>query len=113
MLNILVAVRTWGGAWVGKTLLVHCDNAAVVSVLQSGATKDLTLAAITRNITMEVAKHDINLHTVHVAGKLNVVADCLSRWSLGPQYRDKLYSILPCPDWVNHPFNALHLNWSI
>ena len=113
MLNILVAVRTWGKAWEGKTLLVHCDNAAVVSVLQSGATRDLTLAAIARNITMEIAKNDINLHTVHIPGKLNVVADCLSRWSLGPQYRDKLHSILPCPNWVISPSNALHLNWFI
>ena len=113
MLNILVAVRTWGEAWVGKTLLVHCDNAAVVSVLHSVATRDLTLAAIARNITMEIAKNDINLHTVHIPGKLNVVADCLSRWSFGPQYRDKLYSILPCPHWVITPSNALHLNWSI
>ena len=113
MLNILVAVRTWGQAWVGKTLLVHCDNAAVVSVLQSGGTKDLTLAAMARNITMEIAKHDINLHTIHIPGKFNVVAHCLSWWSSGPQYRAKLYSILPCPDWVVTPCNALYLNWSI
>ena len=36
MVNILVAIRTWGRAWTGKTLLVHCDNAAVVSVLTTG-----------------------------------------------------------------------------
>ena len=113
MINILVAVRTWAEDWRGRTLLVHCDNAAVVSVLQSGATKDLTLAAIARNITMEVAKYDINLHTVHIAGKMNTVADCLSRWSLGPQYRDRLYTILPSPHWVLTPSNTLHLNWSI
>ena len=113
MINILVAIRTWGQAWTGKTLLVHCDNAAVVSVLITGATKDLTLAAMARNITMEVAKLDINLCTAHFAGKINVVADCLSRWSMGEQYRKKSQSILPCPQWVQPPDNALTLNWLI
>ena len=113
MINILVAIRTWGQAWTGKTLLVHCDNAAVVSVLATGATKDLTLAAMARNITMEVAKLDINLRSVHIAGKINVVADCLSRRSMGNQYRQKLHSILPFPQWVQPPENALTLNWLI
>ena len=108
MINILVAIRTWGQAWTGKTLLVHCDN--VASVLSTGATKDLTLAAMARNITMEVAKLDINLRTVHIAGKTNIVADCLSRWFMGNQYRQKLHSILPCPQWVQTPENALTLN---
>ena len=113
MINILVAIRTWGQAWTGKTLLVHCDNAAVVSVLTTGATKDLTLAAMARDITMEVAKLDINLRTVHIAGKINVVADCLSRWSMGEQFRRKSQSILPCPQWVQPPDKALTLNWLI
>ena len=111
MINILVAIRTWGPAWTGKTLLVHCDNAAVFSVLTTGATKNLTLAAMARNITMELAKLDINMRTVHIAGKIHVVADCLSRWSMGGQYRYKLQSIRPCPQWVQPPENALTLNW--
>ena len=113
IINILVAIRTWGQAWRGKTLLVHCDNAAVVSVLITGVIKDLTLAAMARNITMEVASLDINLFTVHIADKINVVADCLSRWSMGEQYRKKLQSILLCPQWVQPPDNALTLNWLI
>ena len=43
MLNILV--RVWGPAWQGKKLLVHCNNQAVVTILNSGATRDLTMAA--------------------------------------------------------------------
>ena len=33
----------------------------------------ITLVAIARNITMEVAKYDINLHMVHITGKMNTV----------------------------------------
>ena len=93
MINILVVIHTWGRAWMGKTLLDHCDNAAVVSVLKTVATKDSMLAAIARNITVEVTKLDINLHSFGIAGQINIVADGLSRWALGPEYRSKFYSI--------------------
>ena len=55
MLNIMVAIRTWGMGWSGKTVLIHCDNEAVVTVLTSGRTKDLTLADIARNIWLGTA----------------------------------------------------------
>ena len=66
MLNILVAIRTWGSAWTGTTIKIHCDNQAVVSVLNTGRTKDSILAAIIRNILMEAAEKDICLRTVHI-----------------------------------------------
>ena len=55
ILNILLAIRTWHLQWSGKTILVHCDNQAVVSILESGRTKDPILAAIGRNIAIETA----------------------------------------------------------
>ena len=41
--------------------LTSCDNQAVVPVSNSGRTRDLTLAAIARNIFIEVAKFDMDL----------------------------------------------------
>ena len=79
MLNILVPLRVWGPAWQGKKLLVHYDNQAVVTILNSGATKDLTLAALARNIFMQSAKCDINLSVIHILGKNNTIADLLSQ----------------------------------
>ena len=66
MLNIMVAIRTWGTGWSGKTVLIHCDNEAGVTVLTTGRTKDLTLAAIARNIWLSTAEHDIYLKTVYI-----------------------------------------------
>ena len=40
MVNILLAVRLFKRQWVSNKVLIHCDNAAVVSVLMSGKTKD-------------------------------------------------------------------------
>ena len=90
MLNILLAVRSWASQWATKTILVRCDNEAVVTILQTGKTKDATLAAICCNISMETAKADIRLKTVHISGKLNVIADSLSRFHISNVHKDKV-----------------------
>ena len=61
MLNILVALRVWAKQWASKKILLKCDNQAVVSVLNSGKTQDLTLAAMARNINMLLAVEEIEL----------------------------------------------------
>ena len=113
MLNILVAVRTWGQQWCGKAVRIACDNQAVVSVLNSGKSRDLTLAAIARNIFMETAQADIMLKTVHIMGKVNEKADSLSRWTIGAYYRQKFNSLLPVHHWAIPPENATTINWCI
>ena len=113
MINILVAIRTWATLWKGKNIRIHCDNQAVVSVLTTGKTRDSRLAAIARNIFMEIAAYDICLRTVHISGKNNQVADNLSRFFLGNIYRERLYQSLKHPTWVPVPHDALNINWDI
>ena len=113
MLNILVALRVWGPAWQGKKLLIHCDNQAVVSILNSGATRDLTLAAIARNILMESAKCDVNLSVIHILGKNKHIADLLSRWYITDNANKQLGEMVPQPRWVNVPSNMLDVDWCI
>ena len=113
MVNILVAVRTWAHQWQGRKVVIHCDNQAVVAVLGSGHTRDMTLAAIARNINMITAFRDIELITVHIEGKLNVVADTLSRLSINPVLIGKIPDLVPGHIWVNPGANALTLDWSI
>ena len=80
MLNILVAIRTWAPHWRHKALTIHCDNEAAVRILNTGHTRDMTLAAIARNISMLTARFDLETRTMHIQGKKNIVADILSRW---------------------------------
>ena len=100
MLNILVAIRTWGKAWSGTTVRIHCDNQAVVSVLNTGRTRDSILAAISRNILMETATKDICLRTVHIRGQDNQIADTLSRWYIANGFHSRLVHLLPNHVWV-------------
>ena len=54
MLNILAALRVWQTQWSNMKVGIACDNLAVVQVLTSGKTRQLTLAAIARNIQFQL-----------------------------------------------------------
>ena len=84
MLNILVALRVCNQCWAKSRVRIACDNEAVVHVLNSGRTRDLTLAAIARNIQLQVATWDLNLQVIHIAGNENHVADLLLLFTLDP-----------------------------
>ena len=113
MLNILVALRVWNHAWAKSRIRIACDNAAVVQVLNSGRTRDLTLAAIARNIQLELATWDINLQVNHIAGKDNHIADLLSRWNLTEDPQIKLKKYLPQHQWLEAHTKYLHIDWCI
>ena len=50
MLNIMVAIKTWDTIWSGKSVLIHCDHESAVNVLNTGNSKNVTMAVIARNI---------------------------------------------------------------
>ena len=113
MLNIMVTIRTWGKFWAGQKICIHCDNQAVVCVLTTGKTKDSILAAIARNILMEISQFDINLKTVHIKGKCNQVADSLSRWFLDRNCQKIVYEAISNPIWSYVPIERLNIDWLI
>ena len=92
-LEILAALRVWQNSWINKKVAIACDNLAVVQILNSGKTRDLTLAAIARNIQFQVAIMNVNLKVSHIPDKVNVIADLLSRWSSRPMANATLHRI--------------------
>ena len=113
MLNILVALRVWQHFWAKSRVRIACDNEAVVQVLGLGRTRDLTLAAIARNIQLQMATWDINLQVVHIPGKENQIADLLSRWNLTKDPQDRLSTLLPHHEWVTVHEDHLQIDWCI
>ena len=113
MLNIMVTIRTWGQYWAGQKICIYCDNQAVVCVLTTGRTKDAILASIARNIQLEIAQFDINLKTVHITGKNNQIADCLSRWFLDKNSQKIVLEAIENPIWYHVPRESLTINWRI
>ena len=109
MLNILVALRVWQNS--GQVR--KCDNQAVVSILNSGKTQDLTLVAMARIINMLLAVEDIELQVIHILGSDNKVADLLSRWSITTNPNGKLQEFVENPLWLTLSTDILNLDWSI
>jgi hypothetical protein len=113
-LNVLVALRTWAEKFRNRTVRIHCDNAAAVSVFQTSRASDKILQAVARNIWLLAATWDINLIVEHIPGKDNVVADLLSRWRLCANPLAKLYTVLnDAPVWWQVKANDLLLDWLI
>ena len=52
-----------------------------------------------RNIWFECATNDIKLKMSHIAGKLNIVADMLSRWTNSTGQCERLLVVIPNPVW--------------
>ena len=87
---ILVAVAVWGPQWGGSTVLCHCDNQAVVSVIRSRSCRDKKLMHLLRCLFFFEAYFGIRLQASHVAGVNNGAADALSRDNLS-----LFFSLLP------------------
>ena len=113
MLNILVALRVWSHQWAAGKILLKCGNQAVVSVLISGRTQELTLGAMARNISMLLAIHDSELQVIHILGSDNKVADLLFRWFITENPANKLFQFIKDPVWLNVNHEILKVDWSI
>ena len=91
--------------------MINGDNQAVVSVLNSGKTQDLTLAAITRNILMDI--YDIELQVVHFLEVDNKIADLFSGWYIYiyiSHNLGKIYIFWPNPVWLHLPVDSADID---
>ena len=74
--NIMVATRLWAAAWENKAVCIRCDNESVVSVCNSGRTKDAFMNLCLHNLWL---RYNIDFRVVHISDKENGLADALSR----------------------------------
>lgn len=79
LLPIVVASALWGREWSGKQILFHCDNAAVVAIVNSGRSKHPLAMHYTRLLYLLGAVYNFGFHSSHIAGKDNIAADAISR----------------------------------
>ena len=91
VLAILMAARLWGHLWRNLRILVHYDNAAVVSSLNSGRVQDPILASCLRELWFLAGSLEFQLQAVHLSSTDNRLADLLSRWHLNPQFQEEFY----------------------
>ena len=76
---ILVASVIWGHYWRGCTVCSHCDNTAVVDVINTRKAKDPLLCHQLCALFFASAFFDFELIAAHTPGQENGAADALSR----------------------------------
>ena len=113
ILNIIVALKVWATYWANRRIRIHCNNMAVVEVLNSGKARDSTLSVIARNISLICAIFHIQIVVVHIPGQRNVLADLLSRWQFIANNCTDLAHILPKDSWIPTHLDLTLLNYKI
>lgn len=76
---IVVAAVLWGKAWERKRIVFHCDNMAVVHILNKGRSPSLIIMKLMRRLVLVAATCNFHIMSIHVPGYQNQIADSLSR----------------------------------
>ncbi len=76
---IVVAAILWGRDWQRKQILFHCDNLAVVHILNKGRSPCLAIMQLMRRLVIVASLCNFNFMSIHVPGYNNQIADSLSR----------------------------------
>ena len=142
MLAVELALHRWEDRCVGSPVLILSDNSTVVAYIQkSGGTHSPSLCMIAYRLLLWCRSRRIVLVARHIPGRLNVLADSLSRrgqpihteWSLCPaifrwiktlwetpmvdlfatRWNFKLPTFVsPVPDPTAWAVDALSINWN-
>lgn len=98
---IVLAAAVWGAKWRGKTVLALCDNAAVVSIVNQGASRNPEAMHLMHCLAFLAAKFEFFLFSTHLRGVDNSLADSLSR-----NNRDHFLAAFPQANPVPTPLSA-------
>ena len=79
LLPISLAVKVWGSTLANKKVRFFTDNSVIVSVINTQSSKDPILMSLVRSLVLSTLRHNILFHAAHIPGRLNNIADFLSR----------------------------------
>lgn len=117
-INLILTYKTFAPMILDPTALVviYTDNLGSAFAIESGKTKDETLANCSRELWLEALIHNHIVTIRHKPGELLVLPDALSRSSFDKAKKkivDKIISanslvqVSPCPN--NYKFFSLHI----
>ena len=78
LLPILLVCVVWGRLWSGQKVICHCDNMAMVEVMNNGYSRDRLLMHLIRCLFFISEHFKVQVEAVHCPGKDNNCADALS-----------------------------------
>ena len=79
---IVVATVLWGPLWCRKRIIVNCDNAATVEIINKGRSKVPFIMKFVRKLIWLEAKYNFIIRAKFIPGISNSISDALSRFQL-------------------------------
>ncbi|KAK3107807.1 hypothetical protein FSP39_022643 [Pinctada imbricata] len=76
---IVLLLELWGEQLQNKKILFFSDNIAVVQIINKQSSKEKTLMKLLRRLVLVSLRYNILFKAKHIPGKLNIIADHLSR----------------------------------
>ena len=123
LIPIIFAAIVWGYRWSQKTVQFICDNQAVVTVLNKTYCQDGKLMHLLRCLVFLAAKYQFWFTAAHIPGRVNILADALSRndnelfYAQAPVGMNQEPDVVPGeapqllylsqPDWLSRDWNQL------
>ena len=83
---IVIAIFLWGNNFKNCKVLFHCDNIAVVSIINKQTSKDQASMHLVRSLVDVCLRKNIVFKARHIPGLNNDIADSLSRYQF-PRFR--------------------------
>ena len=76
---VTVGILLWINRFKNRRVIIHCDNQAVVNMLNSSSSKCRNCMVLIRLITVESMMQNVRIYAEYVSSKDNAWADALSR----------------------------------
>ena len=83
---IVLALYLWGNILANKCIIFHCDNIAVVHIINTFTSKVPSISKLLRKLVSLCLKNNIFVRSMHIPGASNLTSDFLSRGQV-PQAR--------------------------
>ena len=80
---IVLALEVWGEQLKDRCVCLHCDNQALVHIINNQTAKEPKVMILIRRMVLHCLKHNIVFYSQHIPGKQNVLSDALSRLQVG------------------------------
>ena len=96
LLSIIVCLKMWALYFKGKRIRIMCDNKTLVTVINTGKSRNSFLQNCLWELCFIAAIHEFEMLAVHLAGSENRIADFLSRWHLSNEFKNKFYTSGDC-----------------
>jgi hypothetical protein len=83
--TVLESAKHWGSCWLCMHVQVRSDNMATVAAINKGTSRSEDLLSVIQEMFWLSVKLNFRLTASHIPGKINILADRLSRLHLLPE----------------------------